>query len=394
MIGAGIFSAVAPAAKAAGNGIFVSLLIAAVVATLNALTMAQLAAVYPEAGGAYVYGRRLLGGYWGFLAGWGFVVGKAASCTAMALTLAYYVAPDHSRIVAPLVVLLLTLINFLGIKKTAAATKIIVGVVIVTLGLAVFAAWAGGAAEGERLAGVWWPQAGSWRGVLEGGAIFFFAFAGYARIATLGGEVIEPAKTIPRALLTALVCVLALYCVVVASVVASLDMHSLANSRAPLALVFERGRYPALAPLVRAGAMIASAGVLLSLLAGVSRTIFAMAKERDLPATLAAVHEKRSTPYRAELAIGGIVAVVCAFADLRESIGFSSFAVLTYYAVANAAAARLPKEKRRYPKILSWLGFAGCVGLAFHVPPLAVSGGLGLLLAGSVAYFTHRLLKA
>ena len=393
MIGAGIFSAVGPAARAAGEGIFLSLAIAALVAALNALTMAQLAAVYPEVGGAYVYGRKLLGDYWGFLAGWGFVVGKTASCAAMALTLAYYVAPGLSRLVAPLVVLLLTAINFFGIKKTAGATRVIVALVIATLAIAVVTAWVGGLAQSDRLAGAWTTGV-SLRGVFEGGGIFFFAFAGYARIATVGGEVHEPERTIPRALLTALALVLALYFVVIISVVASLDLAAIAESRAPLALVVERGAHSALAPLVRAGAMIASAGVLLSLLAGVSRTIFAMAKEGDLPKVLGRIHEKRHSPYVAELIIGGIVALVCAFADLRESIGFSSFAVLTYYAVANAAALRLAREKRRSPKVLSWLGFAGCAGLALSLPFVSVAGGFALLVVGSVAFFVRHLLKA
>ena len=102
MIGAGVFAAIGPAAEAAGSGLLIGLAVAAVVAYCNATSSAQLAAIYPASGGTYVYGRERLGPLWGFLAGWGFVVGKTASCAAMALTFGAYAGPDARR--APLAV--------------------------------------------------------------------------------------------------------------------------------------------------------------------------------------------------------------------------------------------------------------------------------------------------
>jgi APA family basic amino acid/polyamine antiporter len=92
MIGAGVFAAFAPAAAAAGSGLLLALVLAAGVAYCNAVASAQLAAEYPASGGTYVYGRERLGEWWGFVAGWGFVIGKTASCAAMALTFAAYAA--------------------------------------------------------------------------------------------------------------------------------------------------------------------------------------------------------------------------------------------------------------------------------------------------------------
>src|SRR5690606_21045634 len=94
LIGAGGFTALGPAADAAGGGLLIGLALAAVVAYCNATSSAQLAALHPESGGSYVYGRRRLGHLWGFLAGWSFVVGKTASCAAMALTFGTYAAPE------------------------------------------------------------------------------------------------------------------------------------------------------------------------------------------------------------------------------------------------------------------------------------------------------------
>src|ERR687894_500937 len=129
MIGAGVFSAFAPAAAAAGAGLLVGLAIAAFVAYCNATASAQLAAQYPTSGGTYVYGRQRLGDWHGFLAGWGFVIGKTASCAAMALTFASYAAPDGwARPVAVAAVLGLAAVNYRGVTRTARLARVIVAV--------------------------------------------------------------------------------------------------------------------------------------------------------------------------------------------------------------------------------------------------------------------------
>lgn len=201
MIGAGIFAALAPAAYAAGSGLLLGLAVAAVVAYCNAISSARLAARYPASGGTYVYGRMRLGDFWGYLAGWGFVVGKTASCAAMALTVGFYVWPAQAHAVAVAVVVALTAVNYAGIQKSAWLTRSIVAVVLVVLTAVVVAAYGSGAADPARLdigvdAHVW--------GMLQAAGLLFFAFAGYARIATLGEEVRDPARTIPRAIPLAL----------------------------------------------------------------------------------------------------------------------------------------------------------------------------------------------
>ena len=148
MIGAGVFSAFAPAAAAAGTGLLVGLGVAAVVAYCNATASAQLAAQYPTSGGTYVYGRERLGDWWGFLAGWGFVIGKTASCAAMALTFAAYaVPPAWQRPVAVAAVLALAAVNYRGVTRTARLTRVIVAVVLLTLAVVVAAGLLGGEAD-------------------------------------------------------------------------------------------------------------------------------------------------------------------------------------------------------------------------------------------------------
>ena len=232
MIGAGVFAAFGPAAGAAGNWLLAGLAIAAAVAYCNATASAQLAAAYPRAGGTYLYGREVLGDWWGFLAGWGFVVGKTASCAAMAMTFAAYAAPDGwERLVAAVVVVVLALVNCAGITRTAGLTRVVVVLVLVALVVAVAAALGGG---GAGAFGEWDSPHGAY-GVLQSAGLLFFAFAGYARIATLGEEVRDPARVIPRAIVVALLGAVVVYAVVGLTVLYALGPEATAASTQPLA---------------------------------------------------------------------------------------------------------------------------------------------------------------
>jgi APA family basic amino acid/polyamine antiporter len=387
MIGAGAFAAFAPAARAAGNGLVVGLALAASVAYCNATSSAQLAAIYPDSGGTYVYGQKRLGPFWGFLAGWGFIVGKLASCAAMAMTFATYTAPSRARYLAAAAVATLTVVNYFGVQKTARLTRVIVAAVLIALAVAVGAVWAGGATDLGRL----WPLARATPyGVLQSAGFLFFAFAGYARLATLGEEVINPRETIPRAIPLALGITLLVYLALAVSVLAALGGPGVAATSAPLAAAVEAGQLASLAPLVRAGAAIAALGVLLSLIVGVSRTAFAMASNHDLPSYLAAVHPRFRVPHRAEITAGVIVAATTAVADIRTAIGFSSFTVLTYYGVTNAAAWTLSPEQRRWPRVLAGLGLLGCAALALALPVRSVLSGAAVLALGALLYLLKR----
>ncbi|HXH56518.1 APC family permease [Iamia sp.] len=388
MIGAGVFAALGPAAAAAGGGLLVGLAVAAVVAYCNATSSAQLAAVYPESGGTYVYGRERLGPFWGYLAGWGFVVGKTASGAAMALTFGTYAAPEWRRPLAVAAVVVLTSVNYRGVRKTARLTQVIVVIVLATLAVVVVAALFGGEAAVARIGPV---TGGGAAGILESAGLLFFAFAGYARIATLGEEVVDPARTIPRAIPLALGVTLVVYATVAVAALLAVGPDRLANAPAPLAEAVRSGSLGALAPAVRVGGTVAALGVLVSLIVGVSRTAFAMAADRELPGWLDAVHPVHRVPHRAELAVGALVTALVLVADLRGAIGFSSFAVLTYYAIANASAWTLPPEQRRWPRPLAGLGLVGCAVLAVTLPAESVLTGVGVLGVGAAVWLLRRV---
>ncbi|MFI8909709.1 APC family permease [Streptomyces albidoflavus] len=391
MIGAGIFAALAPAARAAGSGLLMGLALAAVVAYCNAASSARLAARYPASGGTYVYGRERLGEFWGVLAGWGFVVGKTASCAAMALTVGSYVWPGQEHAVAVAAVVTLTAVNYTGVQKSALVTRIVVAVVLAVLAAVVVAALTSGTADAARL------DVGSDAtvgGVLQAAGLLFFAFAGYARIATLGEEVRDPARTIRRAIPVALGVTLVVYTLVAVSVLMVLGPEGLARAAAPLSEAVRAAGADWLVPVVRVGAAVAALGSLLALILGVSRTTLAMARDRHLPHALAAVHPKFRVPHRAELLAGAVVAVAAATADLRGAIGFSSFGVLVYYAVANASAWTLTPDEGRPNRLIPAVGLAGCLVLAFTLPLSSVVPGAAVLALAAAVHAVRRALAA
>ena len=383
MIGAGIFASFAPAAAAAGAGLLVGLGVAAIVAYCNASSSAQLAAQYPTSGGTYVYGRERLGEWPGFMAGWSFVIGKTASCAAMALTFAAYAAPvGWQKPVAVAAILVLATVNYFGVTRTAGLTRVIVAIVLIVLVLVVIAGLIGGTSSHNDLGRNLFAH--GWYGILQSAGLLFFAFAGYARIATMGEEVKDPARTIPRAILTALGVTLVIYVLIAVTALVAIGPDRLATSTAPLVDLVREGAWSWAAPLVRIGAAVASLGALLALVAGVGRTTLAMARNRDLPSWLAGVHPKYRVPHHAEIALAVVVSILVLTTDLRGAIGFSSFGVLLYYFIANVSAVTQDKDHRRYPRVLQVVGALGCLVLVSTLPPTSIIVGLGVLVVGAL----------
>ncbi|MDQ6715005.1 MAG: APC family permease, partial [Actinomycetota bacterium] len=328
MIGAGVFSAFSPAAAAAGSGLLVGLVLAAVVAWCNATASAQLAAQYPTSGGTYVYGRERLGPWWGFLAGWGFVVGKTASCVAMALTVATYAVGGDARatrLLAIAAVVGLTLVNLRGITRTARLATVLLLLTVVILGASLAVVGIGNRTWHSPFESLGSATA---YGTLQSAGLLFFAFAGYARIATLGEEVRDPETTIPRAIPRALASVVVLYAVVGLTLLAVLGAPGVAASDLPLLDAARQAGVGWVGVLVRVAAVLSSLGALLGLVTGVSRTMLAMARERDLPRPLSQVDDEHGVPQAAQITVCAVVVLLVVTLDIRGAIGFSSFGVL------------------------------------------------------------------
>lgn len=387
IIGAGIFVVTGVAAGIAGPAFLVGLVVAAVAATCNALSSAQLAAEYPQSGGTYEYGYRVLNPWAGFAAGWMFLASKTAAAGTVALGLAGYLdalLPGlHPRAIAVAAILAFTILNYFGVRRSSRANLAIVAVSLGSLLLFVIAG--AGAFRLENLR----PFApAGWRGSMQAAAILFFAYTGYARIATLAEEVREPRKTIPRAIGITIGSAVLLYFAVALVAVGAVGPARMAETAAPLQAAALAFPAPWIATVVSVGGVTAMLGVILSQLLGLSRMIFAMARRGDLPRFLEQVHPRHGVPGRAVLVIGGIAAVVAATGTLREVASAAAFTILVYYGIANLAALRMPKAAKLYPDLVPRVGIVSCAVLAISLTPAVILTGLGVLAAG----FALRLL--
>lgn len=381
IVGAGIFVVTGVAAGVAGPAFLVSLGIAAVAATCNALSSAQLAAEYPRSGGTYEYGYRVLTPWAGFIAGWMFLVSKIAAAGTVAIGLGGYLGallpgvPPRAIAVAAIVVF--TALNYFGIRRSS---RVNLAIVAVSLGaLLVFTLVGVGSFRLDNLC----PFApAGWRGIFEAAALLFFAYTGYARIATLAEEVRKPRRTIPRATLITIGGAVLLYLGVATVAVGAVGSQALAATAAPLQVAAASFPTRGISTVVSAGGVTAMLGVILSQLLGLSRMGFAMARRGDLPGIFAHVHPRHGVPGRAVLAIGAAAVVVAATGTLAGVASAAAFAILIYYGLANLAALRMPRPAKLYSNAVPIVGVIACAVLALSLAPPVILRGLAVLAVG------------
>jgi len=392
ILGAGIFAVIAPAAKIAGPALLVSFLIGAFVALCNALSSAQLAAVLPRAGGTYTFGRKMMGPWWGFSAGWMFLVANTVGPGAIALAFGGYlnavVAQVPARTAAVAAALAMTSINAAGIRRSVRITDVVV--VLSVLSLLAVVVICLPSARASNLS----PFApGGVTGILQATGLLFFAYTGYSRIATLVEEVRNPRQTIPRATLIALGTATLLYLLVATTVLAVLGAQNVSQSASPLEQAMVALGSGAGVAIVSAGALLTTFNEGLSDLLGVSRVAFAMGRESDLPSGLARLGAGQN-PWRSVVFVGVISIFVAALAPFEVAIAVSSFGTLLYYTVANLSALRLEKRQRMFPRVLAFAGLVGCLALAFGLAPEEVGIGLAVLVVGLLFRFVRLRVTA
>ena len=359
MLGTGVFAAWTPAMALAGSALIGALAIAAIVAALNATSTASLARVLPESGGAYAYGRAYLSRPAGVVAGYAFVLGKSASAGAAALTIGAYAWPGYERIVGLVAVAVALALDLRGIVKSVRVTAVLVAFVLLVLGALVASAAVSDAAPTAEAAVL---PAASGAGLVAAAGILFVAFAGYARITILGEEVRDPARTIPRAMIASFLIIIVVYAVL-AIVVVRAVASGLVLSVAPLESIAASVGSTGLEALVRIGAVIAAGAVLLSLIAGIGRTLFAMGRGGDAPRGLSRVSTGAGVPARAEISAAVLAAIVVVVGGIGFALALSAALILTYYGVAHLAV--LARVRRGdFPRLLgvsAGLGLAGCL---------------------------------
>ena len=375
IIGTGVFISLGIGASIAGPMILPAIGLAGLVALCNGLSSAQLAANHPVSGGTYEYGHRWLNPSLGFVAGWMFLCAKSASAATAALGFALYLNPENSLPIALAIVWVITAFTLLGIQRTNTINTLIVGAVLLSLiAFVVFGApaisanpqnWQS-ALDGENL-----------KNLLPATALMFVAFTGYGRIATLGEEVTEPRRTIPRAIIATLVTTTVIYIVVTWVALANAG-----NQFSSLALIAKTFSGPSLVKVLTAGAIIAMASVLLNLVLGLSRVVLAMGRRCDLPKTTARITDSTKVPAVATIVVGCLITGLVYVGDMKLTWSFSAFTVLVYYALTNLCAIRLKIEERLYPSWVSYIGLFACLCLAVFVEWRIILAGLSLIALG------------
>lgn len=402
IVGTGAFVSIGIAAGVAGSSVVIAIFLAGLLATCNGLSSAQLAADHPVSGGTYEYGYRYLNPTLGFTAGWMFMAAKSASAATAALGLAGYLldavglAGLTPRIAFGVgAVIAVTALVWRGTRSSNRANAVIVSVTLATLALFVVTGIPA-ASEGAavNLRGVL-PGRDGYRALLEATALMFVAYTGYGRIATLGEEVRDPRRTIPRAIVVTLIVSALLYVSVGVVAVGSVGAEALADMTARTAAPLEEAASliagPVVAKALALGAITAMLSVLLNLVLGLSRVLLAMARRGDVPTRLATVDESRSSPTAAVVTVGVIIGALVLVGDVKTTWSFSAFTVLVYYALTNLAALRLPPEARRFPRWISLAGLVGCLGLAFWVEAWIWAVGLALI---GVGFVWRRVVRA
>lgn len=399
ILGTGVFVSLLFAVNLAGEWAVLSVAIAAGLAICNGLSSAQLAASHPVSGGAYEYGYRFLNPTLGFNAGWMFLVAKGASAATAALAFGEcirQVVPGADsvdvRVFAGAAIAVLTGLVLSGVRRSVRVNAVIVGLVLVALGTFIVTAFANSAASISFRA-----ETFSYTHVFHAAALSFVAYTGYGRVATMGEEIREPTRNIPRAVIATLVTTLVTYLVVTLAIVALVAPTpglNLADAAGSLdQLLSDAQANSTAAAIVRAGAMIAMLGVLLNLILGLSRVALAMARRSDLPEFFSVISQNNDSPHRAVVLVAVMIGALAMNGDLLRTWSISAFTVLVYYATANLCALRQPPEERRYPRLVSAAGFCGCLGLIPFLAPKTMVIGAGFMVAGFVVKLIAKVWK-
>ncbi|MDO5655179.1 MAG: amino acid permease [Flavobacteriaceae bacterium] len=389
IIGAGIFVVTGVAAGVSGPSFIVGLLIAGVIASFNALSSAQLAAVYPQSGGTYEYGYQLLNPVLGFSAGWMFLISKLSAAGVVAIGFGSYfhqLVPLFSPIMYSVTaVILLIVANLAGIQKAGRLNLIIVSLTLLALIYFIVA----GIPEIRTHNFTPFAPFGI-KGIAEAAALMFFAFTGYARIATLAEEVKSPEKTIPQAVIITIISAIVLYILIAITAVGLIGSEAMASVKSPLQAAAQHASMPGLSIIITIGAATAMLGVLLSQILGISRMMFAMSRRKDLPGFLEKIHPRYKVPQTGILITGAVILVLSVFGNFEFIVRSASFSILLYYSITNLAALQQPAHQQRFGKFIAIAGLMGCIAMSLSLPLKVIVTGLMLWVIGFILRFVCK----
>ena len=363
MIGAGLFNNIAPTAKISSYGSILGLLLASTLAIANASSSAQLSSLFPKTGGTYLYANEVLGKPYAVTAGTVFIIGKTISCVAIALTVGNYISPVYGKEIGVILCLLVFLLSFSGIHKTAEIAKWFVWIIF---GLLLFYAVSIISTPEVNLSIPIFESA-SVDNILLSASIWFFAFTGYSRLATFGEEIKNPREIIPTAIFTGLGVTIFLYFVITWLTLSIISPEFIMNSNTPLLVAMDVSRFSEFSFLIVFASSIAMVSVFLALMPGISRIYVALSRDKILPNAFSKIHKKFNSAYFSEGFVFISVIIGIYSFDVVRSIELSSFFILIYYAITNFCVIKLEKSDRLYSVTIAVYGMIMCLLLALYL---------------------------
>ena len=363
MIGAGLFNNIAPTAKISSYGSILGLLLASTLAIANASSSAQLSSLFPKTGGTYLYANEVLGKPYAVTAGTVFIIGKTISCVAIALTVGNYISPVYGKEIGVILCLLVFLLSFSGIHKTAEIAKWFVWIIF---GLLLFYAVSIISTPEVNLSIPIFESA-SVDNILLSASIWFFAFTGYSRLATFGEEIKNPREIIPTAIFTGLGVTIFLYFGITWLTLSIISPEFIMNSNTPLLVAMDVSRFSEFSFLIVFASSIAMVSVFLALMPGISRIYVALSRDKILPNAFSKIHKKFNSAYFSEGFVFISVIVGIYSFDVVRSIELSSFFILIYYAITNFCVIKLEKSDRLYSVTIAVYGMIMCLLLALYL---------------------------
>ena len=406
ILGAGIYVLIGEAAGFAGNAIWLSFIIGAVVASFAGLSYSELAALFPKAAAEYVFVKEgFQSNFIGFIVGWLTIITSIIVAATVALGFAGYMEEltNIPILVSALIILgFLSFINFIGIRESASLNTIFAIVTIAGLALIIFIGFSFPIEEEID----YFENPLGTNGIILAFVLVFFAFIGFEDMANVAEEVKRPQRTIPRGIMLSVLITAIIYIFVSLAAIRVVGWEQLAHSSAPLAFVAqqrlgEQGHF-----ILSIIALFATASTILITLVAGARIFYGMAKDGSLPTRLGLVHKKTKTPWIAVILIFVTSSGFVFIGDIVIVANIVVFAVVVTFAMINLAVIllrflkpdlhrpfKVPFNVGKFP-ILPLFGLGATIYMAIQFEVDIILTGLGIILSGIIFYFVYKKYKS
>ncbi len=399
ILGAGIYVLVGKAAGEAGNAVWMAFVLSAILASLTGLSFAELAGMFPKSAGPYLYARKAFNSkLFAFLIGWLMVFAIGIAATAVTLGFAGYFNSLFGTgiiLTAALAIILMSLINFWGIKESAQLNIIFTSIEMLGLLIIIFIAI-------PHLGSVnYFEMPFGFSGVIAATILIFFAYLGFEDLVNVSEEVKNARKIVPLALLLSIAISSILYILVSVSAVSLLNWQELGASSAPLAHAAE-GAFPNSKLIISVIALFATFNTALFLLVAGSRLVYGISSMGALPRIFQTVHEKRRTPWVAVAFLGLLAIAFLSLGEIKRVAQLTDWSAFFVFAAINLAVVVLRfKEPFAYRPfkvplaigklaVLPALGFLFSAAMLFSFDFEETLLGLGIVALGAIVYFVLK----